>query len=144
MNILYSLEKDGLKMINNSKANIIGVFIGIVLMIILFNVFSWLNILFNNGLLSVIIPIIFCLSFVIPLISKEWAIKKLIKSYFFWFAITSVVIMIIVSFGDLFSSVTPNYKNEYFIESLSYELSFVAYFQLIVIIVKLFLEKIKD
>lgn len=144
MNILYSLEKDGLKMINNSKANIIGVFIGIVLMIILFNVFSWLNILFNNGLLSVIIPIIFCLSFVIPLISKEWEIKKLIKSYFFWFAITSVVIMIIVSFGDLFSSVTPNYKNEYFIESLSYELSFVAYFQLIVIIVKLFLEKIID
>lgn len=144
MNILYSLEKDGLKMINNSKANIIGVFIGIVLMIILFNVFSWLNILFNNGLLSVIIPIIFCLSFVIPLISKEWEIKKLIKSYFFWFAITSVVIMIIVSFGDLFSSVTPNYKNEYFIGVLSYELSFVAYFQLIVIIVKLFLERIKD
>jgi len=144
VNILYSLEKDGLKMINNSKANIIGVFIGIVLMIILFNVFSWLNILFNNGLLSVIIPIIFCLSFVIPLISKEWEIKKLIKSYLFWFAITSVVIMIIVSFGDLFSSVTPNYKNEYFIESLSYELSFVAYFQLIVMIVKLFLERIKD
>ncbi|HET6785425.1 MAG TPA: hypothetical protein VFH18_05340 [Erysipelotrichaceae bacterium] len=113
-------------------------------MIILFNVFSWLNILFNNGLLSVIIPIIFCLSFVIPLISKEWEIKKIIKSYLFWFAITSVVIMIIVSFGDLFSSVTPNYKDEYIIGVLSYELSFVAYFQLIVIIVKLFLERIKD
>lgn len=131
-------------MIKNSKANTIGVFIGIVLMIILFNVFSWLNILFNNGLISVIIPIIFCLSFVIPLISKEWEIKKLIKSYLFWISITSVVILIVVTMGDLFSSVTPNYKNEYFIETLSYELSFVAYFQLIIIIVKLFLERIKD
>ncbi|MDY0278192.1 MAG: hypothetical protein RBQ97_08910 [Acholeplasma sp.] len=131
-------------MIKNSKANIIGVFIGIVLMIILFNVFSWLNILFNNGLLSVIIPIIFCLSFVIPLISKEWEIKKLIKLYLFWIAITSIVIIIVVTMGDLFSSVTPNYKNEYFVETLSYELSFVAYFQLIIIIVKLFLERIKD
>lgn len=131
-------------MMKNSKANIICVFIGIVLMIILFNVFSWLNILFNNGLLSVIIPIIFCLSFVIPLISKEWEIKKLIKLYLFWIAITSIVIIIVVTMGDLFSSVTPNYKNEYFIETLSYELSFVAYFQLIIIIVKLFLERIKD
>lgn len=131
-------------MIKNSKANIIGIFIGIVLMIILFNVFSWLNILFNNGLLSVIIPIIFCLNFVIPLISKEWEIKKLIKLYLFWIAITSIVIIIVVTMGDLFSSVTPNYKNEYFIETLSYELSFVAYFQLIIIIVKLFLERIKD
>ena len=131
-------------MIKNSKVNIIGIFIGIVLMIILFNVFSWLNILFNNGLLSVIIPIIFCLSFVIPLISKEWEIKKLIKLYFFWIAITSIIIIIVVTMGDLFSSVTPNYKNEYFIETLSYELSFVAYFQLIIIIVKLFLERIKD
>lgn len=131
-------------MIKNSKANTIGIFIGIVLMIILFNVFSWLNILFNNGLLSVIIPIIFCLSFVIPLISKEWEIKKLIKLYFFWIAITSIVIIIVVTMGDLFSSVTPNYKNEYFIETLSYELSFVAYFQLIIIIVKLFLERIKE
>lgn len=131
-------------MIKNSKANTIGIFIGIVLMIILFNVFSWLNILFNNGLLSVIIPIIFCLSFVIPLISKEWEIKKLIKLYFFWIAITSIVIIIVVTMGDLFSSVTPNNKNEYFIETLSYELSFVAYFQLIIIIVKLFLERIKE
>jgi len=40
--------------------------------------------------------------------------------------------------------VTPNYKNDYFIEALSYELSFVAYFQLIIIIVKLVLERIKD
>jgi len=89
-------------MINNSKANIIGVFIGIVLMIILFNLFSWLNILFNNGLLSIIIPIIFCFSFVIPLLSKEGEIKKFTKSYLFWFTITSVVIMIIVTMGGYF------------------------------------------
>lgn len=123
------------------KLKIIGFLIGATLMFVLFNVFVVLYLNLDNSILSVIIPIAILLSVIIPLTSQPWEMKKLSKSFLFWLLVTFILFVITIFWNNLFSSEMPQYKNNY--DSLGYNLTFVVYFQMIVIIVKLFHEKLK-
>ena len=123
------------------KLKIIGFLIGATLIFVLFNVFVVLYLNLDNSILSVIIPIAILLSVIIPLTSQPWEMKKLSKSFLFWLLVTFILFVITIFWNNLFSSEMPQYKNNY--DSLGYNLTFVVYFQMIVIIVKLFYEKLK-
>lgn len=129
---------------NKTIWNIGAIIVGFLILSIEFRIFTWLYMTLKNGLLSVIIPVISNLAFIIPLISIDWEIRKLIKSFLFWTLITGIILIIVITWGNMFSSVSPDHEKQYFLEVLSYELAFVAYFQIVVIIVKLFKQRIED
>lgn len=129
---------------NTTLWNIGAIIAGFLILSIEFRIFTWLYMTLNNGLLSVIIPVILNLAFIIPLISIDWQIIKLIKSFLFWALITGIILIIVITWGDMFSSVSPDHEEQYFLEVISFELAFVAYFQITVIIVKLFKQRIED
>ena len=129
---------------NKTIWNIGAIIAGFLILSIEFRIFTWLYMTLKNGLLSVIIPVISNLAFIIPLISIDWQIRKLIKSFLFWTLITGIILIIVITWGNMFSSVSPDHEKQYFLEVLSYELAFVAFFQIVVIIVKLFKQRIED
>lgn len=123
------------------KLKVIGFLIGATLMFVLFNLFVVLYLNLDNSILSVMIPIAISLSVIIPLTSQTWEMKKLSRLFLFWILVTFILLIITIFWNILFSSEMPQYKNNY--DGLGYNLTFVVYFQIIVIIVNLFYEKLK-